>query len=534
VPVSADTWMLKNQLLHFNFKMFGIDAIGNFLSVYSGYDIKPVFNKKLFDNIVIKYDTAVNKKTVQYWDSIRPVPLEPEEMNDYKTKDSIYKLVKDSALTQKDVDSLKKKQGKIKPLAIFWQGINRTHFSKTRPYSWRIDPLIKDLEYNTVEGVTLKANASVNKYLPSWKTNFSFQPHLRYGFSNTHLNAWASINFRTREIEENKKIKRFSWNFAGGKRVSEFNKENPLIPLINSIGILLYGQNYIKTYENWFGNITWSKRFETGLNLQLSTLWEDRIPIDNSTYFTFFKKDSGNITPNYPNEKIASQFTPHQAFVFYASLSFRPGQKYIQLPYNKISLGSKYPTFTLAYAKGVKSLLGSDVDFDKWKFTVADDKNLKLAGLIKYKLGIGGFLNRKQAFIQDYQHFIGNRSLAASEYVNSFQLASYYGNSTTASLFGFGHLEHHFNGLLTNKIPLFRKLSWNLVAGSNAFLVNKDNNYVEFFAGLENILKLFRVDFVAAYENGKQGRTGIRVGTGGSIGSGVKTDRRRNEVTIQF
>ncbi len=81
---------------------------------------------------------------------------------------------------------------------------------------------------------------------------------------------------------------------------------------------------------------------------------------------------------------------------------------------------------------------------------------------------------------------------------------------------------------------MFRKLSWNLVAGSNAFFVNKDNNYVEAFAGLENILKLFRVDFVVAYENGKQGHTGIRIGTGGSIGGGVKTDRRRNEVTIQF
>ncbi len=534
VPVSVDAWMVKNQLLHFNFKMFGIDAIGNFLSVYSDYNIEPVFGKKFFDRIVIKYDTAVNKKTVQYWDSIRPVPLEPEEMKDYKTKDSIYKSAKDSALTQNDIDSLKKKQGKIKPLALFWNGINRTHYNKTMPYTWRIDPLIKDLEYNTVEGVTLKVNASLNKYLPSWKTNFSFQPHLRYGFSNTHLNVWASFNFRTREIEENKKIKRFSWNFAGGKRVSEFNKENPLIPLVNSIGILFFGNNYIKTYENWFGNITWSKRYESGLNLQLSTLWEDRIPIDNSTNFTFFKKESLNITPNYPYEKIGSQFISHQAFIFYGSLSFRPGQKYIQLPYNKISLGSKYPTFTLAYAKGLNKLLGSDVDFDKWKFTVADDKNLKLAGLIKYKLGVGGFLNRKQVFIQDYQHFNGNRSLAASEYVNSFQLASFYGNSTTASLFGFGHAEHHFNGLLTNKIPLFRKLSWNLVAGSNAFFVNNNNNYVEIFAGLENILKLFRVDFVAAFENGKQGLTGIRIGTGGSIGSGVKTDRRRNEVTIQF
>ncbi|MEO6405516.1 MAG: DUF5686 and carboxypeptidase regulatory-like domain-containing protein [Ferruginibacter sp.] len=534
VPVAQNTWMVKNQLLHFNFKMFGIDAIGNFLSVYSDYVIKPSFDKKFFDRIIIKYDTAVNKKTVQYWDSIRPVPLEPEEMKDYKTKDSIYLLKKDSSLTQNDIDSLKKKQGKIKPLAIFWQGINRTHYSKTNPYTWRIDPLIPDLEYNSVEGITLKLNASVNKYLKGLKTNFSFQPHLRYGLNNTHLNAWAGFNFRTREQLQDRKLKRYNWYFAGGKRISEFNKESPLSPLVNSIGILLYGKNNIKTYENWFGNISYSRRFENGLRLQVNGLWEDRVPIDNTTNFTFFKNDSVNITPNYPNEKIASQFTPHQAAIVSASISFKPGQRYIQLPYNKISIGSKYPTFTLNYAKGIKNILGSDVNFDKWKLTVEDDKNLKLAGTLKYKFGVGGFLNRKEVFIQDYQHFNGNKSLAAAEYVNSFQLASYYANSTTASLFSFAHVEHHFNGLITNKIPLFRKLSWNLVAGSNAFLVNKDNNYVEVFAGLENILKIFRVDVVAAYENGKQGHTGIRIGAGGSIGGAVKTNRRTNEVSLQF
>ena len=122
------------------------------------------------------------------------------------------------------------------------------------------------------------------------------------------------------------------------------------------------------------------------------------------------------------------------------------------------------------------------MDFDKWRLTINDDKNLKLAGSFKYKLGIGGFINTKKVFIQDYQHFNGNRSTAASEYVNSFQLARYYANSTMEHFYSFGHVEHHFNGLLTNKIPFFKKLNWNLVAGSNAFYVNKNNNYGKYFS----------------------------------------------------
>ena len=534
VPVSDSVWRLKSQLLHFSFNQFKIDAVGNFLNVYSNYSIDTVFSKKFFDRIVVKYDTGVNKKSKAYWDSTRPVPLEREEQMDYKVKDSIYELRKDSAFTQTVVDSLNKKQGKIKPLKALWEGINRTHYSIKQTYSWSIESPIQSLEYNPAEGVVLNINAGFNTYLKKWKTNFSFEPNLRYGFSNTHLNAWASINFRTRDLDAGQKQKRYSWNFSGGKRVSEYNKDNPLLPLVNTISTLFYGDNFIKTYENYFGSVTYSRRYESGLRFNVNALYEDRMPLENSTYFTFFN-DSANITPNYPYEKITrAELIPHQAFIVSFNISFKPGQRYIQLPTSKMSLGSKYPTLTLSYSKGFKNLFGSDVDFDKWKFSVNDDKNFKLAGLLKYKLSIGGFLNTKKVYIQDYQHFNGNQAVAASEYVNSFQLAKYYANSTTASLYGIAHLEHHFNGLLTNKIPLFKKLGWFLVAGANTFYVNDRNNYVEIFAGLENILKIFRVDVVAAYENGRRGHTGIRIGTGGLIGGNIQRNRKSRSVSISL
>ncbi len=72
--------------------------------------------------------------------------------------------------------------------------------------------------------------------------------------------------------------------------------------------------------------------------------------------------------------------------------------------------------------------------------------------------------------------------------------------------------------MLTNKVPLLRNLQWNLVVGSNAFYVNRNNNYVEIFGGLENILKIFRVDVVASYLNGKTGQVGVRLGMDGLFG----------------
>ena len=534
VPVNDDVWRLKNQLLHFGFNQFRIDAVGNFLSVYSNYSINPVFAKKFFDRIVIKYDTGVNKKPKIYWDSTRPVPLEREEQMDYQVKDSIYLSHKDSVLKQNDLDSLNKKQGKIKPLAALWNGVRRTHYSLKQTYSWNIESPIQNLEYNPAEGLVLNVSTGFNTYLKKWKSHFSFEPNLRYGFSNTHLNAWANISFRTRDVDADQKLKRFAWTFSGGKRVSEYNKEAPLIPLINTISTLFYGDNFIKTYENYFGSINFSKRFESGLRFNVNALYEDRIPLENTTYFTFFK-DSAKITPNYPYERVSrAEIVAHQAVILSFNISFKPGQKYIQLPYSKVSLGSKYPTFSLGYTKGIKNVFGSDVDFDKWKFSISDDKNFKLAGQLKYKISVGGFLNTNKVYVQDYQHFNGNQSAAASEYVNSFQLAKYYEHSTTESVYAIAHLEHHFNGLLTNKIPFFKKLNWNLVAGANTFYVNSKSNYIEAFVGLENILKIFRVDVVAAYENGKRGHTGLRIGTGGLLGGNIQRNRGNKSVTINL
>lgn len=522
VPVNEDVWRVKNQLLHFNFNQFGIDAVGNFVNVYSYYNVAPNFTKGYFDRIIIKYDTNVNKKSKAYWDSIRPIPLEKEEVKDYLVKDSIFEKQKEAATSKLAIDSLKKKQGKLKGYNVFWNGINRIRYSTNNTYSWGIGSLLKNLEYNTAEGVALNVSGYYEKELKISKQNLFVKPTIRYGFNNSHLNAWVDIILRARDLEIDKKIKREEWAFSGGKRISQFNKESPITPLVNSFSTLLYGDNFMKTYENYFAGTGFTKKYESGFRINIKALYEDRMPLNNTTNYTIFKNDSINITPNYPYEKISDQFKRYQAVILSVDISFRPGQKFIQFPYQKIPIGSKYPTFSINYTKGIKGIFGSDVNFDKWITAIEGDNNFKLGGVLQYNAGIGGFLNSKTVFIQDYQHFNGNRSTLAAEYLNSFQLSSYYANSTISSFYAMMHLEHHFNGLLTNKIPYFNQLNWNLVAGTNTFFVNQYSNHVELFVGFENILKIFRFDFISAFENGGRRRTSaISIGFGGLLGGAI-------------
>jgi hypothetical protein len=68
-------------------------------------------------------------------------------------------------------------------------------------------------------------------------------------------------------------------------------------------------------------------------------------------------------------------------------------------------------------------------------------------------------------------------------------------------------------------------LKWNLVAGTNTFYVNSNNYYVEVFAGLENIFKILRVDFVSAVQAAGGKEFGVRIGFGGIIGGSVRMSR---------
>ena len=524
LPITENIWRTQNQVVNFSFKKFGIDVSGNFLNVYSNYELAPRFKKKYFNNVVVKYDTGVTKKGFAYWDSLRPVPLAAEELEDFRVKDSTFRSRSDSVNMRRTADSLRKKQGRVTFKNILINGLKRSDYDPSNPFSLYLDPLLPKIEYNTVEGLVIQGGVSFVKEFKKSGNKIELSPHIRYGFSNTELNAGLDLTLSNKTYMQDmngESFSRRSWIFSGGKRVSQFNPDNPIGPFMNELYTLFFRDNFMKIYENYYGSVQYKRRFDNGLQIAGTLLYEDRIPMNNTTNFSFFGNKEKQFTPNYPYELINQNFTPNKALIAGFEIRFKPGQRYIEFPDNRLALGSKYPTLELSFRGGIPQLLGSDVNYEKWQFSFWDDVNFKLKGVFKYRFGVGGFLNTKSLYVMDYQQFNGNQTFYASPYLNSFQLAPYYQNSTTTSLFGVGHIEHHFNGMLTNKIPLLRNLQWNLVIGSNAFYVNQSNNYLEIFAGLENIFKLFRVDVVGSYLNGQPGQVGIRLGFDGLFGTAI-------------
>lgn len=503
-PVDKDTWFFSSQAIYPAIKFLGFDAYGSFVNVYTDADIEPSFTKKTFNNVILKYTDSANKRPAEYWDKMRPMPLLEEEVNDYRKKDSLEQVRKDPRY----LDSLDKKRNKITVTGLLLFGQSFSKEKKRTSISF--NPLLEQINFNPAEGWLINTGFTWSKRLDSssvGRKRISISPVLRYGLANKHLNAHLTFNYTLGK-------KYFSsFTLSGGKRVFQFNANSPISGRSNTISCLFGEENRIKSYEAYYLRGSFRRGIGEGFTFVTGFQYQDRMPLDNRTDYTWRDKANRAYTPNYPYEIMNENIKRHQVFMLMFGMTWQPGSKYIELPDRKINIGSKYPVFSLQYSTGLKNIFGSDASFSKWKLGITDDINLKLKGKFRYRLGVGGFIDTgSNVQVPDYNHFNGNISTTATEYLNSFQLLPLYQFSNTSRFYALAHIEHNFNGFLTNKIPGIQKLNIYLVAGGNGFYINGNKNYYEYFIGIDNIFKQLRVDFVQSYLDGKKWQNGIRVG----------------------
>lgn len=492
-PFSNNTWVIRNQVLYPAIKMFGFDATGSSVTVYSKFDLEPDFAPKYFNNTVMKYHEGSNRKTIEYWDSIRPLPLQAEEILDYRRKDSLEQARKDPRY----LDSLDRIRNKISITGLLLTG--ETISRQKRRTLMSIDPLIRTVSFNTVEGLSTTLSGTWTKKPDSNNVNKEWQlsPALRYGFSNGHLNARLAASYSS-----GKKYPSVV-SMSGGKYVFQFNNNNPVGPLMNTFSSLLRVNNHLKIYEAWFGKLGYVRELNNGLKFMTGLEYQQRMPVGNSTDYSWRKFRDRKYSPNFPIDLLSAPMEKHQALVWNIGLSWKPGQRYVEFPDRKMNLGSKYPELQVGIGYGVPKLLGSDVDYLKWETGIKDDLNFKLGGMFQYAVKAGGFFSSHSVYAPDLKHFNGNRMLLATPYLNSFQALPYYRYSNSAKIWLESHAEHHFNGMLTNKIPAFRQLNWYLVGGVNVLWLDGNRHYGEVLVGLENILKLFRTDVIWTFDQGR-------------------------------
>ncbi len=496
VPFNG-TWVIKQQTILPAIKFLGFDSYGAFVQVYDNFNLAPSFSKNYFGNTILKFYDSSNKKPSQYWDSIRPVPLIDLEIRDYIKKDSLEQARKDPRY----LDSLDRIANKLSFASLLLTG--QTFEYKKHQAQLSISRLTDIVSFNTVEGLVINFEPVYSKkWNPNKRNRLIVAPAIRYGFSNKHFNPALSLGYQYGKKYAN------SISVSGGKKVYQFDNRNPVNAYANSISTLLWERDVLKLYEATMARIQYGKGLGEGFTVNTLFDYQDRNPLFNTTQHKWRDIAGRSFEPNF-------LFTPHKAAVASVNIRWQPGARYIEFPDRKVLVRSRYPTINLGFTKGIKNIFKSDVDYAKWALGVSQDINLNLAGSFSYNLITGGFLQNNKSYLPDYKHYISNRFSTAAPYMQSFQLMDYYAFSNTAKWYYEQHVAYHLNGLLTNKIPAFKKLNWFLVTGNNFVYINSNTLYGEVFVGLENILKIGRVDFVQSFTRGGWQTSGVRFSIAG-------------------
>lgn len=387
---------------------------------------------------------------------------------------------------------------------------------KDRGDTIKIGALMDGLvNFNPVEGVNVAPRAewlhklAVGQYLVSAGI-------VRYGFSNHHFNAIG----RTTYVHEDKHWRGRYWligvNF--GKYVFQYDYDNPVFPLFNSVSALLWHDNQLKIYEQWEKAIYVGRNYGNGLLWNVHFEYDNRIPIENTTNFSFAGRNKETYSGNVPDNLAAlAPWEQHDAAILRLNISYQPGYTYAYFKDYKVANLSNAPVFDLGYDKGIQGIGNSKVNFDKWRLMLKGNIDVKQYGVVGYNTGFGGFFNTAYVSIPDLMHLYGNRGIGiAAPYLYSFQFAQYYEFSNKEPFYNETHVEYNLNGFISNKLPGFKQAKINFVLGSNIFYARQSDYYTEAFFGLDNIgfskYHYLRIDFVQSWDSHGGRNSGFRVG----------------------
>lgn len=496
---TTKVWAKNTQTLDFDAGMLGINMSGRFTYVYTNFTFPEKFEKKTFTAEVIKFEENANKKDDSFWNTIRPVPLTGEETTDYLKKDALQEKKKSKTY----LDSIDAKRNKF-GLTDILKGYSYSNSFK----KWSINyngPLL-NTSFNTVQGWNTNIGLSYFKRNEEKNTYYQFGSSLAYGFSDERFRPTAYFSSKL-----SNKSKTYL-SVYGGNSVNQFNREEPISKLINSVSSLFFKNNFMKLYEKNFIASNFSQEIFNGLDMSLGLEYSERKPLFNTTDYAVIKSEDqySSNHPLLPLDETAAIIDRHNLVKMNIGARIKFGQQYITRPDGKYNLGNdKYPSISINYEKGMAGN-EDNYNYDKISARLQYSLTLKNKGEIDINTKAGKFFNADGISFVDFQHFNGNQThvVFGSSYTNQFNLLPYYSGSTNDSYWE-THMEYSDKGFIMNKIPLLNKLQSKLVLGFKNLSIPNRNPYQEFSAGLSNLgfgkYRILRIDYVRSYQNGYQG-----------------------------
>lgn len=200
--------------------------------------------------------------------------------------------------------------------------------------------------------------------------------------------------------------------------------------------------------------------------------------------------------------------TIHQIQTSEITLRYRwaKDEEFISGSFDRTSVRSKYPILSVQGVFGIKDLFGGDYNYQKLDFVIEHNARLGFLGRMRYGFNLGYiFGTSAYPFLKVHE---GNQSYWLQR--NTFNKMDFFEFISDRYVAGF--IENHWDGLFFDRIPGVRKAKLRLITTARAAFGRIDERhfdemllpeftrqfgnipYVEVSMGIENILKVGRVD----------------------------------------
>ncbi len=483
------------------------------LNTYEKESIKEQEEPDLVSERYYEVDSLAKKYDLTYWDSIRPVPLTEKELQGYERDDSI--AVIESAKVSKVDTIARKARRKLQPMDF----MNGGTYSMGNGVSIGFNQNWTKMSFNTVEGWKVGMGLFYRKYkeikladsVSRLRKSFNIDPEFRYGFASKSF--YGKVDMRW---SSTRSLSGTTFGITGGNYIYQFNGGEPINEQVNALYSLLFRQNYMKLYEQAFGQVYWAHRVNAGFTYRANVTYAQRTFLNNNSDYSFYNKPERVYSSNQPENVEAGPetFSNHEILKLNTSIEWRPGIKYGIRNGRKYPISENSPLITLNYNKafGGISATGSASDFDQLEVGIQHQYSFGVSGKLDFNLSAGSFLNNDQVNFPDFQHFGGNRTIFSNfGPASNYRFMDYYKYSSSSSYFS-GIVHYQFRKFLLTQLPMLRfsgvreNLFFNYLKSENT------PHYWEVGYSLDNLYRIFRVEFGAGFENSKYLRGGVRLG----------------------
>ena len=475
--INDSTWFLSKDKFIANFNMTGkknLNLIGRKTTTYTkiavNSDTLPSSMRSVFSNDNRKEVISVNQdamdKPDSFWLSNRHENLNKNEAGFYKMADSLLKM-----------PAFERYSDWLKFIGTGYRYVG----------NYEIGPWMNWISGNTYEGFRMRFDLG---------TNYHFSKKI-------YLSSYLAYGTKDQQ-------------FKGKLEALYMLGKNPRSSIRATYKKDIdYGQTYYDEigYDNLFA-LAFRK---TSVPIKLISIEQQKLEYfkewRSGLSFTFnFNRKIFNPIKNIPlktdfpePEKVGNL----NNLEFNAKIRFAYLERFLQDDFFRRSLGSDYPIVEFTFSKGIKGLLNSNYNYDKYSLSISDYVKIPPAGSFYYNIYAGKINGTLPYMLLSIAP--GNEIYYYNKYafnlMNRFEyLSDQYAGAT---------IEHNLGTGLFRYLPFNKKLKfrqfWNAKAlwgglsnknielnmyPGTSFENLRGKPYIELGTGIDNIFHFFRIDFV--------------------------------------